>query len=69
MREYNGFCQITRFTLVENQKLEHRSVIKFLVLEGQSPTNIYERLVVVYDAHAPTCTTVFECVRRFKDEQ
>ncbi len=54
---------------MENHKLEHRSVIKFLVLEGQSPTNIYELIVVVYGDHVPSHTTVFEWVSRFKDGQ
>ncbi len=38
-------------------------------MEGQSPTNIYELIVVVYGDHAPSHTTVFEWVCRFKDEQ
>jgi histone-lysine N-methyltransferase SETMAR len=54
---------------MENQKLEYRSVIKFLVLEGESPSNIYQRMVVVYGEHAPSRTTVFEWARRFKDGQ
>ncbi|CAF2788252.1 unnamed protein product [Rotaria sp. Silwood2] len=52
---------------MENQKLEHRSVIKFLTLEGYSPSTIYERMVVVYGDRAPSRTTVFEWVHRFKD--
>ncbi|CAF1081757.1 unnamed protein product [Rotaria sp. Silwood1] len=52
---------------MEIQKLEHRSVIKFLVLEGHSPSNIYERMVVVYGDHAPSRTRVFEWAHRFKD--
>jgi hypothetical protein len=54
---------------MENQKFEHRSIIKFLALEGQSPSNIYERMVVLYSNHAPSRTTVFEWVHRFKDGQ
>ena len=54
---------------MENQKLEYHSVIKFLVLEGQSPTNIYKRMVVVYGDHTPSRTAVFEWVRRFKNGQ
>ena len=67
MREYNGFYPITLFTLMGNQKLEYHSVIKFLVLEGECPSNIYQRTVVVYGKHAPSRTTVFEWGRRFKD--
>jgi len=54
---------------MENQKFEYRSVIKFLVLEGESPSNIYKHLMVVYGDHAPSRTTVFEWVRRFKGGQ
>jgi len=54
---------------MENQKFEHRSVIKFLVLEGQSPSSIYERMVAVYGDSAPSRTVVFDWVRRFKDGQ
>ena len=54
---------------MENQKFEYRSVIKFLVLEGESPSNIYKRLMVVYGDHAPSHITVFEWVRRFKGGQ
>ena len=69
MREYNDFHEISLFTLMENQKFEYRSVIKFLVLEEKSPSNIYKRMVAVYGDHAPSPTTVFEWARRFKDER
>ena len=52
---------------MENQKFEHRSIIKFLVLEGQSPSNIHERMTAVYGDSAPSRTMVFEWARRFKD--
>ena len=54
---------------MENQKFEYRSVIKFLVLQEQSPSNIWKCMIVVYGDHAPSCTAVFECARRFKDGQ
>lgn len=38
-------------------------------MEGQSPTDIYERIMVVYGDDAPSRTTVFEWARRFKDGQ
>ena len=69
MPEYNDFREIFLVTLMENQKFEYRSVIKFLVLEGESPSNIYKRMVVIYGDHAPSPTTVFEWAHRFKDEQ
>ena len=69
MREYNDFCQISLFTVMENQKFEYRSVLKFLVLKGESASNIYKYMVVVYGDRTPSCTTVFEWARRFKDGQ
>ena len=69
MREYNDFRETSLVTLMENQKFEYRSVINFLVLEGESPSNIYKRMVVIYGGHAPSPTTVFEWAHRFKDEQ
>ena len=44
---------------MENPKFEYRLVIKFLVLEEEAPSNIYNRMVVVYGDHAPSHTTVF----------
>ena len=41
---------------MENQRLEHRSIIKFLDLEGQSPSNIHERMTAVYGDSAPFST-------------
>ena len=61
------FVSFLFFTLIENQKFEYRSVIKFLVLEGESPSNIYKLMVVAYGDHAPSRTTVFEWARRLKD--
>ena len=54
---------------MENQKFEHRSTIKFLVLEGQSPSNIHERMTAVYGDSAPSRTMVFEWACRFKNGQ
>ncbi len=39
-------------------KLEYRSVIKFLTLEGEMPKNIPERMTRVYGDMCPSCTTV-----------
>ncbi|CAF3389873.1 unnamed protein product, partial [Rotaria sp. Silwood2] len=33
---------------------------------GQSPSNIYQRMVVVYSDHAPSRATVFEWIQHFK---
>ena len=54
---------------MENQKFQHRSIIKFLVLEGQSPSNIDERMTAVYGDSAPSRTMLFEWARRFKNGQ
>ena len=54
---------------MENQKFEHQSIIKFLILEGQSPTNIHGRMTAVYGDSTPSRTMVFECARRFKSRQ
>ena len=54
---------------MDNQRLEHRSIIKFLDLEGDWPSNIHERMTTVYGDSAPSRTVVFECARRFKNRQ
>ena len=54
---------------MENKKFEHRSIIKFLVLEGQSPSNIHERMTAVYGDSAPSRTMLFQWIRRFKNGQ
>jgi hypothetical protein len=43
---------------MEITKVEYRSVIKFLRLEGNSPKQIYERLVGVYGDSVPSFRTV-----------
>ena len=45
---------------MENQKFEHRSIIKFLVLECQSPSNIHERMIAVYSDSASSRAMIFE---------
>ena len=45
---------------MEKQKLEYRSVMKFLVLEEQSQSNIHKRMVIVNNDHAGSPTAVFE---------
>jgi hypothetical protein len=39
-------------------KLEYRSVIKFLTLEGETPKNVHERMTKVYGVTCPSYTTV-----------
>ena len=38
-------------------------------MEGQSPSNIHERMTTVYGDSAPSPTIVFEWARRFKNKQ
>ena len=54
---------------MKNQKFECHSVIKFLVLGGESSSDIYKRMVVLYGDHALSPTTVFQWSRRCKDAQ
>ena len=54
---------------MENQKFQHRSIREFLVLEGQSPSNIHQRMTAVYGDNAPSHTMIFEWARRFKNGQ
>ena len=54
---------------MENQRPERRSIIKFLDLEGQSPSNIHERMTAVYGDSAPSRTMIFEWTCRFKNRQ
>ena len=54
---------------MENQTFEYRSILKFLVLEGQSPSNIHERMTAVNGDSAPSRTIVFEWSRCFKNGQ
>ena len=69
MPEYNDFRRISLFTLMENQKFQYRSVIKFLVLKGESPPNLCKHMAVVYGSHASSRTTAFGWARRFIDGQ
>ena len=60
MRESSDSRQSFLFTLVENQKLECHSIMQFLALKGQLPSNIYKRMVIVHGDHTPSRATVFE---------
>ena len=51
---------------MEITKVEYRSVIKFLRLEGNSPKQIYERLVGVYGDSVPSLSTVTRCFNEFE---
>ena len=48
------------------EKVEHRSVIKFLTLEGVGPTDIHGRLVGVYRDSSPSITTVKRWAAEFR---
>ena len=47
-------------------KVEYRRVIKLLRLEGNSPKQIYERLVGVYGGSVPSFSTVARWLNEFK---
>jgi len=47
-------------------KLEYRSVIKFFVLDGLSPSEIHPKLVKVYKDSAPSLSTVKKWAAEFK---
>ncbi|CAF1555029.1 unnamed protein product [Rotaria sp. Silwood1] len=53
----------------ENYRIQMFTIDKSSCAKGQSPTNIYERMMAVYGDNAPSRTTVFYWVRRFKDRQ
>ena len=54
---------------MENQGCERRSIIKYLDLEDESPSNIHERMTAVYGDSAPSRTMIFEWARHFKNRQ
>ena len=54
---------------MENQKFQHRSIIKFLFLEGQSPSNMHECMTAVYGDGGSSRTMLFEWARPFKNGQ
>lgn len=49
------------------QKLEQRSVIRFLALEGEKASKILERMNAVYGASCMSKSRVYEWFQRFKD--
>lgn len=51
---------------VENSKIELRSVIKFLTLEGNGPKDIHLRMANVYGDEAPSYATVKRWAAEFK---
>lgn len=50
----------------ENAKFEHRCVIKFLTAEGSTPTEIFNRIKNIYQAQAPSYSTVKKWAAEFK---
>ncbi|XP_055691043.1 protein GVQW3-like [Lutzomyia longipalpis] len=47
-------------------RIEYRSVIKFLTKEGTSPSEIHKRLQAVYGTDAPSFSTVKAWARQFR---
>ena len=48
------------------EPLEYRSVIKFLKMQGKSPSVIFEEMFSVYQEECPSYETVKHLVRKFK---
>jgi transposase len=46
--------------------IETRAVIKFFFLQGKAPKKIHAILTETLGEHAPSCTTVKNCVAQFK---
>ena len=51
---------------MDNSKFEHRSVIKFLTLEGEQPQQILDRMKIVYEDECPSYSTVKKWCAEFK---
>ena len=51
---------------MKTTKVIYRWVIKFLRLEGNSPEQIYERLVGIYGGSVPSFSTVTRWLNEFK---
>ena len=47
-------------------RVEHRAVIKFLVMEGENATNIHKRMLNVYNKSSPSYSCVAKWVAEFK---
>lgn len=51
---------------MSEEQIEYRAVIKFLTLEGQSPSDIHDRMLKVYNEKCPSKATVYTWVNETK---
>jgi [histone H3]-lysine36 N-dimethyltransferase SETMAR len=51
---------------MSDRQIKYRSVIEFLMLEGQSATQIHERMLNVYDEASPSLSTIYNWINDFK---
>ena len=59
-------CPFHLRTVSKMERLKYRSVIKFLNMQGQSPSAIFEEIFSVYQEECPSYETVKYWVRKFK---
>ena len=61
-------CPFHLKTVSKMEPLEYRSVIKFLnnIMQGKSPSVIFEEMFSVYQEESPSYETVKYWVRKFK---
>ena len=59
-------CPFYLKTVSKMEPLEYRSVIKFLNMQGKSPSVIFEEMFGVYEEECPSYETVKYWVRKFK---
>lgn len=50
------------------EKIEYRSVIKFLFKSGKSPLDIFEEMKKSYGEDSPSRATIYRWVNEFKKE-
>lgn len=59
--------QVSPQTKMDSTKSEQKVIIKFLLAEGNTGTNILQRLQAVYGDKALSKSRVFELVKQFKE--
>lgn len=50
----------------EMEKLEHRSVIRFLIKEGNGIKTIHDKMIAVYRDNVPSCFLIKIWSKRFR---
>ena len=59
-------CPFHLKTVAKMEPLEYRSVIKFLNMQGKSPSVIFEEMFSLYQEECPSHETVKHWVRKFR---